>query len=76
MDFFTFYNERCKAHNQAFGAPPGVHLPEAGALALNDFLGLLAVATDSQANGNQQLNNGSFIMNKNEFLTDKKLESN
>lgn len=54
MDFFTFYNKRCKAHNQALGAPPGVHMPEAGALALHDFLSLLFTATDDQANGIEQ----------------------
>lgn len=51
MDFFTFYNDRCKIHNQDLGAPPGVHFPEAGALAIHDFLSLLSVATYDQENG-------------------------
>ena len=43
MDFFTFFEERCKAHNRSLDASPGLHLPEAGAMALNDFLNLIPV---------------------------------
>ena len=38
FDFNTFFIDRCKYYNRAFCAPPGVHLPEAGAAALNDFI--------------------------------------
>ena len=38
FDFDTFFIERCKHYDQAFGAMPGSHLPEAGAAAMNDFI--------------------------------------
>ena len=37
-DFNTFFIERCKYYDKAFGAMPGAHLAESSAAAMNDFI--------------------------------------
>lgn len=47
FNFADFFIDRCRYYNKVFDAPPGVHLPEAGASAMNDFILLLEDARHS-----------------------------